>query len=109
MHLDKDAILLKSWVGAICSIMLFSLLGLYTLQKLQVLITKNDVNLLTMPTFNALTDKDEFDFSMGFNIAAAFINYDNNTEPIDDPTVGELVFNHFKWGQDADGTNFVAR
>ncbi len=98
MHLDKDAFLLKSWAGAICSMMLFTLISMYSLQKLQVLVNKNDVNLLTMPTFNALTDKDEFDSSKGFNIAAAFIAYDDNKEPIDDPTVGELVFNHYKWG-----------
>ncbi len=47
-----------------------------------------------MPTLNAFTDKDDFNFSKGFNVAVAFLAYDNNPEPIDDPTVGEVVFNH---------------
>ncbi len=47
-----------------------------------------------MTTFNALTFEDRFDSSMGLNFAAAFITYNGKPEPIDDPTVGELVFNH---------------
>ena len=52
---------------------------------------------------------DEFDHSMGLNFAAAFTAYDANQEPIDDPTVGQLVFNHHKWGRNPDGTVFAGR
>ena len=48
----------------------------------------------------------DFTFShqnRGFNIAAGFTAYDANPEPILDPTYGELVFNHFRWGQPEDG------
>ncbi len=51
-----------------------------------------------MTSSNALSGTDIFDQSMGFYLAAAFTAYDDETEPIDDPTVGELVFNHYKWG-----------
>ena len=85
------------------------MIGAYTLQKLDVLINKLDAELITMTNFNAISDSDEFDASMGFNFAAAFSAYDSETEPIDDPTVGEIVFNHFKWGKNADGSIFSGR
>ncbi len=50
-----------------------------------------------------------FDYTNGFNTAVAYISYDGNREPEDDPTVGELVFNHYKWGQNPDGSYFSGR
>ena len=41
---------------------------------------------------------------MGLYFAAALTAYDNNPEPIDDPTIGKFVFNHHKWGRNSDGT-----
>ena len=34
----------------------------------------------------------------------AFTGYDNETELFDDPTIGQVVFNHYKWGENADGS-----
>ena len=70
------------------------MISAYALQKLDILINNRDVDLITMTTFNALTFEDQFDASMGLNFAAALIAYSGKPEPIDDPTVGELVFNH---------------
>ena len=36
-------------------------------------------------------------------MAAAFTAYDSETENILDPSYGELVFNHYFWGTNADG------
>ena len=36
----------------------------------------------------------------GFNVAAAFTAYDNESENILDPSYGELVFNHYWWGSE---------
>jgi hypothetical protein len=44
------------------------------------------------PDFKFSHDKD------GFNIAAGFTAYDGSPEPILDPSYGELVFNHYRWG-----------
>ena len=35
--------------------------------------------------------------------------YSNENEPIDDPTVGELIFKHNKWGRNPDNTTFAVR
>ena len=109
MRLDKGFIQLKSFGGAACSIFLFTLIGLYAFQKFEILVNKRDVNLITVTTSNALNYTDVFDSSMDFNIAAAFSAYDGGTEPIDDPTVGEVVFNHYKWGQNPDGSIYSDR
>lgn len=103
MNIGKDFVVLNSWGGAACSFFLFFLIGAYTLQKLDVLLNKRDVDLITTTISNANTYEDFFDSSMGLNIAVAFTSYDNDQDPIDDPTIGEVVFNHYKWGQNPDG------
>ncbi len=92
-----------------CSLLLFLLISAYTLQKLDILIYGRDVDLIFSHKSNALTIKDEFDVSMGLNFAAAFTAYDDNVDPIDDPTVGEVVFNHHKWGRYDNGTVYFGR
>lgn len=57
----------------------------------------------------ALTDEDIFTYENGLNFAMAFTAYDGETEPFDDPTIGQLVFNHYKWGVDSDGKPFSGR
>ena len=61
MHIDKGFVNLKSWGGAICSIILFTMIGVYTFQKIDILVNKRDVDILKMTDFNAVSDKDEFD------------------------------------------------
>ncbi len=104
MHLDKGFVYLRSWGGAICSIILFILIGAYAVQKFDVLVRIQDVDLMITTNLNALSDHDKFDSSMGFNIAAGFMAYQGANKPIDDdPTVGELVFVVNIWGRKDDG------
>jgi hypothetical protein len=46
---------------------------------------------------------------MGLNFAVAFTGFDGKQEPIDDPTIGEIVFNHYKWGSYTNGTLYSGR
>jgi len=78
--------------------------------KTQVLIEKDDVDVLQTLEIDAFTDSYNFTFTNGFNIAVAFTAYDDNQEPILDKSYGEVVFNHFEWGHNAsDETTFVRR
>ena len=43
----------------------------------------------------------------GLNLAIAFTNYDNNTEPILEKEYGELIFQAYEWGPGEDGDFFV--
>ena len=95
MRIDKNQERITSWGGAVCSILLFLVIGSYTYQKLDILINKRDIDLITMTASHSLTLDERFDASMGFSFAAAFLSYDGNSEPIDDPTVGEVVFNNY--------------
>ena len=40
----------------------------------------------------------------GMNFAIAFTAYDNERESILDPSYGRLIFNHYSWGPDQNGT-----
>ena len=62
-----------------------------------------------MTASNALTLEDRFDASMGFSFAAGFMGYDGKSEPIDDPTIGEVVFKNYQWGENPDGSTFSYR
>ena len=48
----------------------------------------------------------EFKSEMGFNIAAMFTAYDDNPEPVLDPTYGELIFRYEKWGSYPNDTSY---
>lgn len=102
MRLDHGSLRLESWGGALCSVLLFAMISTYFVQKLDILINKREVDLLSVTSFNAHTYEERFDSSMGLNFAAALIKYDGKSEIIDDPTIGELVFNHQKWSRDID-------
>lgn len=39
-------------------------------------------------------------------VAAAFTDYDSETEHILEPEYGQLVFKHFSWGEAADGSGY---
>ena len=103
MRLGNGALEIDSWVGTVCTLLLFLFIFAYALQKLEVLVNKRDTDLLSVIVKNNLSYSDVFDSSMGLNIAAAFTAYDGEQDPIDDPTVGEVVFNHFAWGENDDG------
>ena len=45
----------------------------------------------------------------GFNAAVAFTDWSDDTEPILDPSIGELYFTALEWGLDDQGAFFVNR
>ena len=52
-------------------------------------------------TIESHYDEDSiFSQQQGFNIAVAFTDWDSETEPILDPSFGELYFTVVEWGVD---------
>jgi len=91
-------------MGSLCSLALLVVVLVYSFVKGDVLLNSKDVNVLSTINDMYFTPDDQFTYDMGFNIAAGFTAYDSNPEPILDPTIGEVIFNHFKWGgDDAEG------
>ena len=75
-------------------------ISMYTYQKAEVLMLRKDVDVLQTVKESYYSTDYVFSYENGFNIAVAFTAYDSNPEPILDPTYGEIVYNHYKWGPD---------
>ena len=79
-----------SYGGAICSIFLNIVVLLYAYQKVDVLINKKDVDVLSTVNDLHFSPDDVFSYENGLNLAVAFTAYDSNPEPILDPTYGTI-------------------
>ena len=82
---------------------------MYATQKLDVLISKKDVDILSTVKESYFDDKDIFSHRNGLNVAVAFTAYDNEREWILDPSFGSLIFNAYSWGPRDDGTYVTER
>ena len=109
MKLDEGHDAKNSFLGGVCSLILLIVIIVYAYQKADVLIYKKDVDILST-TNEAFFDADHiFDATKGFAFAAAFTAYDGDPEPILEPEYGEIIFNHFSWGPQDDGTYATSR
>ena len=109
MSLENGNDKVNSYMGSICSLFLFMLICLYGYQKMDVLVAKKDVDMLSA-TLDYFYEEDfVFHYQNGFNVALAFTAYDDETEVILDDTYGEIVFNVVTWGDKEDGEVFYKR
>ena len=46
------------------------------------------------------SEEEIFSQEQGFNVAVAFTDWDSETEPILDPSIGEIYFQAVEWGYD---------
>ena len=109
MTINGNFRIAKSFFGSILSLMILSLTVLYSYQKIEVLIEKKDVDVLSATKDLVFSDQDKFTYQNGFNIAAAFSEFNNNKEWELDPSYGTLVFNSYEWGIGPDGDVFTER
>ena len=77
---------------------------MYGYLKIDVLINKKDVNLLSSTNQFHYSDRDIFSFKDGLNIAVALTAYDEELEWILDSKYGQLVFQEYGWGTKDDGS-----
>ena len=103
MKIDRDVMSLPTWVGTIASIFTGIILTAFTALKINVLISRDDINVLVANREFFFEDDYLFDYKQGLNIAAAFVDYSaGHHESILDPTYGELVYKSYEWGTDLD-------
>ena len=81
----------------------------YTIQKVDVLIEKKDVDVLSATKDLVFTPDDTISYQNGFNIAVAFTEFSNEQEWELPPEYGSLVINSFSWGVNLDGSFFTKR
>ena len=98
MSLEDGKDQVNSYMGSICTLFLFMLICMYGYQKMDVLVAKKDVDMLSAVLDYYYDEDFTFNYNNGFNIAVAFTAYDDETEWILDDSYGEIVFNAFSWG-----------
>ena len=82
---------------------------LYTMLKVNVLVYKTEIDILATKLDYYYDESFVFDYSMGFNVAVAFTDWDNTKEYVIDKSIGEVVFEEFAWGEDEDGNYWSHR
>ena len=65
-----------------------------------MIVEKRGVDVMSATEVDAIDYWEKFDYSNGFYVAAAITAYDAETEIVEDPTYGELIFEHYGWGYD---------
>ena len=100
MKLDGDVTALKSLMGSFLTVILASTIGLFMLVKMWAIVGKFDVDIFSSYHDNEITMEEKFDASQGFFVAAGLTSYDSNEEYEEDPRYGEIVFEHWDWGNE---------
>ena len=87
----------RTILGAFLSILTFTLILAYGSYKITDLIYYKDFKLLKFEKENFYDMREPFTNEDGLMIAAAITAYDSETEPIEDPEVGEIKFYLKQW------------
>ena len=106
MKLDKENSVLNSTVGSVFTIIAYLAVFMYTYLKIDVWIQKKDIDIMATKLIDHMAYDYIFSHDLGFNLAIAFTDFDNNLEPILDKSYGQLVFNAYEWGNDDHGKYF---
>ena len=86
-------------MGAFCNLLLIFFLLVYSYAKLLVLFQFKDIDIIEVNKDYYYSDNDEFTAkSEGFFLAAALTNYDTNQTLTESPEYGELLIEHYGWG-----------
>ena len=100
MKLDKGVMTLSTWSGLFFTVLLMLIVGGFTYQKVEGLITQRYIDVLSVLQENYFDFNYVYDTSKGFDLAIGFTAFDSNKEVILDPSIGELQFVAYEWGQD---------
>lgn len=87
-----------STMGALLTLVLYTISGIFFYSKVMVLVHESDITVMSNLEVGALTYDDKFGASKGLFVAAALTAYDTERESIEEPRYGELVIEHYQWG-----------
>lgn len=90
MKLDKGVRTLSTWSGLFFTVLLMLIVGGFTYQKIEGLISERYIDVLSVLNEHYFDFSYVYDTSKGFDVAIGFTAYDNNKEIILDPSIGEL-------------------
>ena len=98
MKIDQEKSILQTSMGSLCSIILLCIVTSYSVQKFNVWVERKDVDILWSTNDSFYDYNYNFTHAHGMNFAIALTEYDNMVDPIMDPSIGRLIFNHYSWG-----------
>ena len=104
MHLDAGQDVLPSKIGALCSILLFVVMIVYTGYKISILDGKKSIDIIQAVKENHFDDNHIFTSNQGLNIAIGIYSAsDPRTHELLDQTYGRVRFNRVEVKTSEDG------
>lgn len=99
MRIQKEDTSQTSYFGACCSIVLAIMLVGFMYAKVQTLLKLKDVDIFSATQDFYFPDSETFSAKdNSFFLAAAITNYDSNRTLTESPEYGELLIEHYGWG-----------
>ena len=96
---------LNTWAGSLCTIGLFTLLLLYTGQKMNIVVTRTGQTMMQTVKDNFFDELETFGREQDFAIAFGLINDDFNLPPLS-KEIGSLDIYAYEWGFEEDGEHY---
>lgn len=87
----------KSYMGAAVSIIFILLSATFLYKKLTVLVQNSHIMVTSKLLEDVISQDEKFSNEQGLFVAAALTEYNNESEPIDDPLYGKLSFSRYSW------------
>mmetsp|Transcript_32021 Transcript_32021/g.42437 ORF Transcript_32021/g.42437 Transcript_32021/m.42437 type:complete len:171 (+) Transcript_32021:114-626(+) len=107
MKLEGDESTRASYFGATCSIILAIFLLGFVYTKMQTLLKLKDVDIFSATQDFHFPDSEQFSATNNsFFLAAALTNYDSNRTITESKEYGELLIEHYGWGNEALGYSY---
>ena len=100
---------IRTKMGTCCTLIWVIIILVYAMQKLDTLIFKKQISILSSKKELYFSETDRFTYDQGLNFAVGYTAFDNETEWTLDPRYGEIVINSFSWGFSEDQTPYTER
>ena len=88
MKIDKGHSIMTTSVGSVLSIIVFIIMGSYTIQKTNILIARTDDHVMTSIQDSYFEPDFKFDYGMGLNAAIAFTGFESENDKVLTPDIG---------------------
>ena len=108
--MDRNVLAVRSTTGAFCTLIMFMLVGAFSLLKLNNLVYQRDIYLTNMPEDNYFDDSSQFGLEDGLAIAVAFVDY--WAENLSDEEISKYIdiqIGTTAWGIDENEVSFWKR
>ena len=88
----------KSYCGSLLTILFVTISVVFIYTKILTIVKKQDIDIMSVIEEAAISYDDKFDANDGFFVAAALTAYDSEEEIVEEERYGELVIEHYGWG-----------